>query len=246
MAPNARWATMRHELRLILTNRSLLLTSGVEAAQYFAFGAVETFLPLYLKELGWEPRIIGPLFTAQVWVTAMTRPLMGRLSDHWGRRWPIVAGLLVGAGTTVAMPWIHTWWPMAALTALFGLGMAAVTSSTSALVSDLSRAAAAAYGASLGVLSSVMDVGHSTGLMVTGLLVAAWGYGPAFALVAALLVICAAIFATLVGRTRNQVFQKKQGFHYLDVPDEERLAHGFAIYDALYAWCHHTVRNPKS
>jgi len=42
--------------------------------------------------------------------------------------------------------------------------------------------------------------------------VAAWGYGPAFALVAALLVICAAIFATLVDRARNQVFQKKPGF----------------------------------
>jgi hypothetical protein len=28
-----------------------------------------------------------------------------------------------------------------------------------------------------------------------------------------------------------------EGFHYLDVPDEERLFHGFAIYDALYAWC---------
>ncbi len=207
---SARRVTMRRELRLILTNRSLLLTSGVEAAQYFAFGAVETFLPLYLKELGWEPRIIGPLFTAQVLVTAMTRPLMGRLSDRWGRRWPIVAGLLLGAGGMAAMPWVHTWWPMAALTTLFGLGVATVTGSTSALVSDLSRAAA--YGASLGVLSSVMDVGHSTGPMVTGLLVAAWGYGPAFALVAALLVICAAIFATLVGRARNQVFQKKPGF----------------------------------
>jgi MFS family permease len=192
---SARRVTMRRELRLILTNRSLLLTSGVEAAQYFAFGAVETFLPLYLKELGWEPRIIGPLFTAQVLVTAMTRPLMGRLSDRWGRRWPIVAGLLLGAGGMAAMPWVHTWWPMAALTTLFGLGVATVTGSTSALVSDLSRAAA--YGASLGVLSSVMDVGHSTGLMVTGLLVAAWGYGPAFALIAVLLVACAAVFATL-------------------------------------------------
>jgi MFS family permease len=207
---SARRVTMRRELRLILTNRSLLLTSGVEAAQCFAFGAVEIFLPLYLKELGWEPRIIGPLFTAQVLVTAMTRPLMGRLSDRWGRRWPIVAGLLLGAGGIAAMPWVHTWWPMAALTTLFGLGVATVTGSTSALVSDLSRATS--YGASLGVLSSVMDVGHSTGLMVTGLLVAAWGYGPAFALVAALLVICAAIFATLVGRARNQVFRKKPGF----------------------------------
>ncbi len=199
---SARWATMRRELHLILTNRSLLLTSGVEAAQYFAFGAVETFLPLYLKGLGWEPRIIGPLFTAQVLVTALTKPLMGRLSDRWGRRWPIVAGLLVGAGAVAAMPWIHAWWSMAALTALFGFGVAAVTASTSALVSDLSRAAT--YGASLGVLSSVMDVGHSAGPMVTGILVAAWGYGPAFALVAVLLSVCAVFFAILVHDSKTQ------------------------------------------
>ena len=36
-----------------------------------------------------------------------------------------------------------------------------------------------------------------------------------------------------------------EGFHYLDAPDEERLAHGFAIYDALYAWCQHAVRNTE-
>jgi hypothetical protein len=28
-----------------------------------------------------------------------------------------------------------------------------------------------------------------------------------------------------------------EGFDDLDVPDDERLAHAFAIYDALYAWC---------
>lgn len=195
-APGARWVTMRRELHLILTNRSLLLTSGVEAVQYFAFGAVETFLPLYLRGLGWEPRVIGPLFTAQVLVTALTKPLVGHLSDRWGRRWPIGAGLLVGAGAMAAMPWTHTWWPMAMLTALFGLGVAAVTASTSALVSDLSRTAA--YGTSLGVLSSVMDVGHSTGPMAAGLLVAAWGYGTAFALVAGLLLVYGASFVILV------------------------------------------------
>jgi MFS family permease len=212
-SPTTRWATMRRELGFILTNRSLLLTSGMQAAQYFAFGAVETFLPLYLSGLGWESRLIGPLFTAQVLVTALTKPLMGRLSDRWGRRWPIVAGLLVGAGAMAAMPWIHAWWPMAALTALFGLGVAAVTASTSALVSDLSRAAA--YGASLGALSSVMDVGHSAGPMVTGLLVAAWGYGPAFTLVAVVLVVCAAIFVTFTfpkAPTRFQLSGRWTGY----------------------------------
>ena len=34
-----------------------------------------------------------------------------------------------------------------------------------------------------------------------------------------------------------------EGFHYLDAPDEERLAHGFAIYDALYAWCQRQLKS---
>jgi len=33
-----------------------------------------------------------------------------------------------------------------------------------------------------------------------------------------------------------------EGFYYLDVPDEERLFHGFAIYDALYAWCQRQLK----
>lgn len=34
-----------------------------------------------------------------------------------------------------------------------------------------------------------------------------------------------------------------EGFHYMGAPDEERLAHGFAIYDALYAWCQYQLES---
>jgi len=185
------WREMRNELRVVLTHRGILLTSAMEAAQYFAFGAVETFLPLYLRGLGWEARVIGPLFTVQVMVTTLTKPLMGRLSDRWGREGPIVVGLLAGAAAVAAMPHQSGYWALVALIALFGLGVATVTASTSALVSDLSRAAS---GASLGVLSSVMDVGHSAGPMVTGLLVSVWGYSGAFGVVAGVLGVLAVVF----------------------------------------------------
>jgi len=192
----ASWAEMRRELGILFTHKDILLTSLMEAAQYFSFGAVETFLPLYLRGLGWQPRVIGPLFTAQIITTALTKPLTGRLSDRLGRKLFIITGLLTGAIATGLMPWITNWWAMALLMSLFGLSVAAVTASTSALVSDLSRATA--YGASLGMLSSVMDIGHSTGPMITGLLVAALGYAGAFGIVAALLVVMCAAFYLLV------------------------------------------------
>ena len=178
----------------------LLLTSGMEAAQYFAYGAVETFLPLYLRGLGWEPRAIGPLFTLQVAVLAGARPWMGRLSDRWGRRQPILLGLLVGAAATAAMGYAAHWLLTSLLVVLFGLGMAAVTASTAALISELSPEGGT--GGSLGMLSSVMDVGHASGPMLTGLAVSAWGYGPAFGLVGGLLTAAALLFAVM-GRRLN-------------------------------------------
>ena len=83
------------------------------------------------------------------------------------------------------LPWATGYWALLALTAGFGLGMAAVTGSTSALVSDLSRSSA--YGSALGVLGSIKDVGHAAGPAVVGFLVLSWSYRPAFGLVAAVL-----------------------------------------------------------
>ena len=190
------WAATRKELRFLASNRPILLTAGMDAALYFAFGAVETFLPLYLTKRGFTPAEIGPLFTSQVVVTALSKPAMGRLSDRLGRKVFIIAGLALGACAVLAMPWMSHWLLLGALISLFGLSVAVVTASTSALVSDLSRASA--YGASLGVLSSIMDVGQSGGPMVVGLLVGAWGYQVGFGFVTVLLFAACAVFATLM------------------------------------------------
>jgi len=190
------WQGMRQELAFVATNLGVLTVSLTEAAQYFAFGSVETFLPLYLKGLGWEAKAIGLLFTTQIVVATLTKPVMGRLSDRWGRKLALILGLAVGGLSISLMPWVVSWPLIGALMALFGLGLATVTAATAALVSDLSRAAA--YGTSLGVMSSVMDVGHSTGPMVTGLVVAAIGYRSGFGIVAAVLIAFAALIAVLV------------------------------------------------
>ncbi len=73
-----------------------------------------------------------------------------------------------------------------------------MTASTAALVSDLAQQDA--YGAALGILSSIMDVGHSTGPMVGGLLVSAFGYATAFGSVAVVLIATAIVFLIVVGQ----------------------------------------------
>ncbi|MFC1967794.1 MFS transporter [Chloroflexota bacterium] len=183
----------------ILTNRGILATSAIEAVQYFAFGCLEVFLPIYLyEEAGFAPLGIGLLFTIQIVVATLTKPLMGRLSDRYGRVLMITAGLMLGGITVGFMTCSENYLALAALIGLFGLGLATVTASSSALVADLSKASS--HGGALGVLSSVMDIGHSTGPMIGGLLISAYHYNIAFGIVGAVLVLTGLVFGLIMRR----------------------------------------------
>jgi MFS family permease len=192
------WQHLRQETAYVVRNRGIFTTSLAQAAQYFAFGFLEVYLPLRLADAGWPAWQIGPLFTVQVLATALAKPVLGRLTDRFGRVVVIVAGLLLGGVGLVLLSLAHSYVWLAACSGLFGLGLAAVTAAAAALVSDLAHENA--YGAAMGVLSSIMDVGQSSGPIVGGLLVGAFGYPVAFAGVAALLVLAAAVFPLLVRR----------------------------------------------
>ncbi len=183
----------------ILSHRGILATSIMEAAQYFAFGALEVYLPLYLHEqAGFSPLAIGSLFTTQILVAALTKPLMGRLSDRMGRIPMIVAGLVLGGLTMTAITRSTNYVVLMLLIGLFGLGLSTVTASTGALVADLSRASS--RGSAMGVLSTIMDIGQSSGPMVTGLLVGASSYNSAFGLVGIFLVLVALAYGLTMRR----------------------------------------------
>jgi DHA1 family multidrug resistance protein-like MFS transporter len=91
----------RIPVRGILSHRTILLTSLAEASQFFAFGALEAFLPLYALAAGVETAFIGLLFAVQVLVRMLVRPLMSRFSDTHGRKPQILIGLLL-----TALPWL--------------------------------------------------------------------------------------------------------------------------------------------
>lgn len=194
----------RQEAAFVLKHRGILATSGVEAAQYFGYGCLETFLPVYLNEkLGYAAWQIGVLFSAQIITATIVKPLMGRLSDRYGRVQLIVAGLLLG-GITIALVTIsRNYFVILAIVSASGFGLATVTASTSAFVADLSREKG--RGSALGVLSGIMDIGHASGPIVTGLLIGAYSYNLAFTAVGAVLVVASLIYGlgmhkTLSGR----------------------------------------------
>ncbi len=188
-------------LRAVVSNRYILATSGVEAALYLVFGAVEAFLALYAARLGIPAWQIGIILGAQLLSIVLLKPIMGMVSDKAGRERVIIPGLVVAGLSVLLLPVWSSLIGLIVLMSVFGIGFAAVSSSTSALVADLTKNGA--FGASMGVLSTIMDVGQAIGPVLTGWMVGRYGYTSAFVLLAVILLTAAGVFAGLAGQRRR-------------------------------------------
>ena len=189
-------------LRDFLRNRRLLGTSLVEMATYFAYGVLETYLPLYLAGLGVPPYQIGLVFSLQVLSIALTKPLFGKLADRVDRRVQVLSGIVLLAAATAAIPLFSSIILVAAVSVIFGLAVSISTVATSSYVAEVVKREQ--IGASIGGLSSLMDIGHSSGPFVAGLVITAMNIAAGFLAGAAACVIAIVLFAALVlrGSTR--------------------------------------------
>ncbi len=176
-------------LKTVLRDRGIMLVSAIEAAQYLAFGAIEAFLALYAASLGIPAWQIGVILGVQLLSIVFAKPLMGKVSDRVGRKQIILPGLLIGAVSIGLLPFATSVIALSILSLTFGLGFATVTSSTAALVADLTQDNR--YGSSMGVLRTIMDIGQSIGPVLTGWMVGYAGYGSAFTLLAGILLAAA-------------------------------------------------------
>lgn len=156
------------------TNRRLRATALADMATYFAFGAFETFLPVYLLLQGIGAYQTGIIFAVQVLVIAATKPLFGKLADRIDKRIQIAAGLLILSISVAALPFAGSFAGFLAASMFLGLGMSISTVATSAYTADVARKEQ--IGSSMGALSSTMDIGHSAGPLVTGIIITAAGY----------------------------------------------------------------------
>ncbi len=176
-------------IREVASDRRVVAVSAMEGVQNMSMGALEAFLPVYAVTVaGLAPFQAGLLWAAQVVTTLLAKPLLGRASDAGGllgRRGLIVAGVAACAAPFALIPHLDGFWSLAGACLVFGFGEALVTSSSAALVADLCRARH--YGTAMGVFGTIFDVGHASGPLLGGVLVGALGYGPAFAIIAGVL-----------------------------------------------------------
>lgn len=189
--------------KTVIGNRGILITSSVEAAILFAYGTFETFLPLYAIKIGLSPYEVGIFLSSQVITLALAKPIMGRFSDRHGRSPQIFAGALIGAVCIGSFSLFNTFVPMLVLSIAFGLSLSIVTSATSALIADLSRRET--HGSAMGILGSIMDIGHTTGPLISGIIAAHYGFTHSFIGAAITVAAVAFTFQIVISRLPRQM-----------------------------------------
>lgn len=171
----------------LLTRPAIAYTTVLSVLGAFTWQATASFLPAFLEEFhGFSRANASLLFSAYFVVHGLTQPLTGMLSDRFSRDGAALLtmavgvvgyGLFVVASSTVLI---------VAAVVLVGLAMSWGAPLQSQFMDNLS---AAERGTGFGLVRTVYMSLGSLGSVVTGIVVDAGGWVPAFGLLAALMLV---------------------------------------------------------
>ena len=180
-------------IKEVVSDRRVVITSSAEGLQNMTMGALEAFLPIYaVKVIGLNEFQAGLLWGIQVLVTIISKPIMGKFSDGSGRKTLIAIGMVLCAVSFACVPLLKTFYLLLMAAAFFGFGEAFVTSSSAALIADICKKRH--FGTAMGTFGTIFDIGHASGPILAGVLIAKWDYLHAFWLMAAILLIFVPVF----------------------------------------------------
>ncbi|RWH21638.1 MFS transporter [Mesorhizobium sp.] len=180
-------------------DRNLFAASQAGLVNNLNDGMSWGLFPLFFVANGLGVERIGILKAVYPAVWGILQVATGPLSDRWGRKGLIVAGMWVQAAGLLltAMTRDFGWWLLASL--LLGLGTAMVYPSLIAAVSDASHPSSRAR--SLSVYRFWRDLGYAIGALSAGLIADFFGFAAAIAAIAALTFLSGVIVAVAMRET---------------------------------------------
>ena len=184
-------------LRSLAKNPVLLLLAGVIVIISSATAMLEPTLPLHLSvDLGVSPTMIGLLFAIIVIGSLVASPLSYKVSERFGRRKTVVAGLVAAAVLVAATALAGSLLLLAVIMLLLGavlaIGLASVPLEMTEIADRLGRGG---YGAVYAMYNVALSVGMMIGPLAGGVLVGSLGLAPGFAIAGAVMVVYALLLA---------------------------------------------------
>jgi MFS family permease len=174
-------------------NRDLFAASQAGLVNNLNDGMSWGIFPLFFTSLGMGVERVGILKAVYPVVWGVGQVVTGPLSDRWGRKGLIVAGMWVqAAGLLLTATTRHfAWWLVASV--LLGAGTAMVYPSLIAAVSDASAPAWRAR--SLSVYRFWRDLGYAIGALSAGLMADRFGFAYAIYVIGGLTFLSGVIVA---------------------------------------------------
>jgi MFS family permease len=184
-------------IKEVMSDKRIVVTSAMEGLQNLTVGALEAFLPIYaVTRAGLNEFQAGLLWGIQVVVTILSKPVMGKISDRYGRKPLIVAGMVLCAAAFGAIPLLKDFYSLMIAAIFFGFGEAFVTSSSAALIADICKEKH--FGTAMGTFGTIFDIGHASGPILAGVLIARYDYAWSFWSLSALLLLATPVFIAQV------------------------------------------------
>jgi len=219
----------RHEARLqsnaehanagLDTRQVFLLTSFREKALSSASqaglvnnlndGLAWGIFPLYFAAADLSVRSIGTLVAIYPAVWGLGQLVTGTLSDRWGRKWLIAAGMWVQGAALALVAATTGFAPWAVSVALLGIGTAMVYPTLLAAVGDVAHPTWRA--SAVGVYRLWRDSGFAVGALLAGVLADAFSLTTAITAIAAVTAASGVIVAVRMYETHPRELRSMRG-----------------------------------
>jgi MFS family permease len=188
-------------------DRALFAVSQAGLVNNLNDGVVWGLLPIFLVAAGLPLQQVAVIAATYLGVWGVSQLFTGALSDRWGRKWLIAAGMWVQAVGIVLFVIGYDFgaWLSGAL--ILGLGTAMVYPTLLAAISDVAHPAWRA--SAVGVYRLWRDSGYAVGALSAGWLADAFSLSLAIAVVGGLtflsgIVVATVMYETLKGKLKNQ------------------------------------------
>lgn len=171
--------------------RNLYIMFFVQLMSAVGFSSIFPFLPLYVKSLGSSTGmsvelLSGLVYSSQGVTMMLASPAWGAVADRYGRKLMVERAAFAGAIILLLMAFVRSGEELVILRAIQGLFTGTVAAANALVASQAPRER---IGYAMGMLLVGQGAGIAFGPMIGGAAADAFGYGPAFYITAALLLL---------------------------------------------------------